>query len=165
MDDTLTVKWPSWWSGKCMNKYSVATNCIMESPKNSILWLWPLKHEIKGRKEEIRQRREQHYLALESWVFLKRQNNTLVIVSYSLRQCSVFVFTKYGCSWESEGEASDKTYLMSPSKCYDYACNCRISVMPLCTKCHFSGCCKSHYCRVRQNNAFRLSEIIRGKPL
>lgn len=44
----LTVKCPSWWSGKWMKRYSVATSCMMESPRNSILWLWPLDKKNKG---------------------------------------------------------------------------------------------------------------------
>lgn len=44
----LTVKWPSWWSGKWMKRYSVATSCMMESPRNSILWLWPLDKEAEA---------------------------------------------------------------------------------------------------------------------
>lgn len=43
----LTVKCPSWWSGKWMKRYSVATSCMMESPRNSILWLWPLDKEAE----------------------------------------------------------------------------------------------------------------------
>lgn len=114
----------------------------------------------KGRKRLYRE--GNNTTLLQHWIFLKRQNNTLVIISYSLRQYSIFVFAKYGFSWESKGEANDKTYLMSPSECYDYACNCSISVMPLCIESYFgniAGCCKSHYCRVRQNNALRLSEL------
>lgn len=41
--ERLTVRCPSWWSGKWMKRYSVATSCMMESPRNSILWLWPLE--------------------------------------------------------------------------------------------------------------------------
>lgn len=52
IDGRLTVKCPSWWSGKCMNKYSVATSCIMESPRNSILWLWPLKNETSMQQNQ-----------------------------------------------------------------------------------------------------------------
>lgn len=44
----LTVKCPSWWSGKWMKRYSVATSCMMESPRNSILWLWPLEKDRRG---------------------------------------------------------------------------------------------------------------------
>lgn len=37
-----------------MKRYSVATSCMMESPRNSILWLWPLeeREEIKGRESK-----------------------------------------------------------------------------------------------------------------
>ena len=47
----LTVKCPSWWSGKWMKRYSVATSCMIESPRNSILWLWPLDEKEEGRKK------------------------------------------------------------------------------------------------------------------
>lgn len=47
----LTVKWPSWWSGKWMKRYSVATSCMMESPRNSILWLCPLDKEAETEGE------------------------------------------------------------------------------------------------------------------
>lgn len=30
-----------------MKRYSVATSCMMESPRNSILWLWPLDKEAE----------------------------------------------------------------------------------------------------------------------
>lgn len=31
-----------------MKRYSVATSCMIESPRNSILWLWPLDKKNKG---------------------------------------------------------------------------------------------------------------------
>ena len=45
----LTDKCPSWWSGKCLNKYSDATNCNTVSPRNSSRWLCPLNiHKKKS---------------------------------------------------------------------------------------------------------------------
>ena len=36
-----SVKWPSWWSGKCRKRYSADKNPQIESPRNSSRWLWP----------------------------------------------------------------------------------------------------------------------------
>lgn len=36
-----------------MKRYSVATSCMIESPRNSILWLWPLDEREEEKRECI----------------------------------------------------------------------------------------------------------------
>lgn len=47
-----------------MKRYSVATSCMMESPRNSILWLWPLEEEEEEAEteDESRKRKQTHQI-------------------------------------------------------------------------------------------------------